>query len=188
MEQEFLEDIVVRVERTGIPYAITGSIASNFWGIPRTTHDVDVVVVLSAHDVERMVSAFADRYYVSEAGVRDAVRQRSMFNVIDLSKGLKADFWITTEEPFDQSLLSRRQRLQILPGREAYIGSPEDVLLHKLVWNGITPSERQLADAAGIAAVQAGKLDLAYLRSWAAQQSTAQVLEEVLQGKYLKRT
>ena len=62
------------------------------------------------------------------------------------------------------------------------------MLLHKLVWNKITPSERQLADAAGIAAVQAGSLDLDYMRNWAAQQSTGDVLEEVLQGKYLKQT
>jgi hypothetical protein len=71
---------------------------------------------------------------------------------------------------------------------KAWLGSPEDVLLHKLDWNRITPSERQLADAAGIAAVQAGQLDLDYLRQWAALQSTAEVLEEVLQDKYLKQT
>jgi hypothetical protein len=75
-----------------------------------------------------------------------------------------------------------------VPGREAYVGSAEDVLLHKLVWHTITPSERQLADAAGIAAVQAGKLDLVYLREWAARQGTGDLLEAVLQGKYLKTT
>jgi hypothetical protein len=68
------------------------------------------------------------------------------------------------------------------------VGSPEDVLLHKLVWNKITPSERQLADAAGIAAVQVGNLDLEYLRTWAARQSTLETLEAVLQGKSLKGT
>ena len=66
--------------------------------------------------------------------------------------------------------------------------SRQAVLLHKLVWHTITPSERQLADAAGIAAVQAGKLDLAYLREWSARQSTSALLEDVLQGKYLKQT
>ena len=50
MEQEFLQDMVSRVEQAGVRYAITGSIASNLWGTPRTTHDVDFVVVLSAGD------------------------------------------------------------------------------------------------------------------------------------------
>jgi hypothetical protein len=62
------------------------------------------------------------------------------------------------------------------------------VLLHKLVWNQISPSERQLQDAAGIAAVQSGNLDLAYLRLWAASQGTAAVLEDILQGKHLKQS
>ena len=188
MEQEFLSDLVARLEGTGVTYAITGSVASSLWGVPRTTHDVDVVVVLSEAEVGRMVAAFADRYYVSEPAVRDAVTRASMFNVIDFGTGLKADLWVTKGDPFNESMLGRRRRVEIVPGREAYVGSPEDVLLHKLVWNQITPSQRQLADAAGIVAVQEGKLDLAYMKAWAARQSTSDVLEEVLQGKHLKQT
>jgi hypothetical protein len=188
LEQEFLKDVVARLEGAGVTYAITGSIASNLWGIPRTTHDVDVVVVLSPADVGRMLAAFPDPYYVSEPAVRDAVARNGMFNVIDPATSLKADLWVTKGEPFNESMLSRRCRLEIVPGQEAYVGSPEDVLLHKLVWHTITPSERQLADAAGIAAVQAGKLDLAYLKEWAARQGTTDLLEAVLQGKYLKAT
>jgi hypothetical protein len=188
LEQEFLRDVLARLERTGVFYAVTGSVAGSLWGPPRTTHDVDVVVVLSAIDIPRFVAAFADSYYVSVDAVADAITHRSMFNVIDFNKGLKADFWVTQNDPFNQSVLNRRRRLEIVPGQEAYISSPEDVLLHKLVWNKITPSERQLADAAGIAQVQAGQLDLDYLRSWAARQSTSDILEAVLQGKYIKQT
>ena len=188
MEQEFLRDIVCRLEGLGVPYAITGSVASNVWGTPRTTHDVDVVIVLASADVARTTAAYADRYYVSEPAVADAVARRSMFNVIDFDTSLKADLWVMKEDPFNQSMLSRCRRVEIVPGQQANVGSPEDVLLHKLVWNKITPSERQLADAAGIASVQAGSLDLDYMRAWAARQGTSEVLEEVLQGKYLKRT
>lgn len=188
MEQEFLKDVVARLEGAGVTYAITGSIASNLWGIPRTTHDVDVVVVLSPPDVPRVVAAFADRYYVSAEAAGEAVARGSMFNVIDFNTSLKADLWVTKGDPFNQSMLSRRRRLEIVPGQEAYVGSAEDVLLHKLVWHTITPSERQLADAAGVAAVQAGKLDLVYLREWAARQGTGDLLEAAIQGKYLKAT
>jgi hypothetical protein len=188
LEQEFLKDVIARLETTGVTYALTGSIASNFWGIPRTTHDVDVVVVLDTAAVPAVVAAFADRYYVSEPAVRDAVAQHSMFNVIDFTKSLKADLWVTGNQPFNQSMLARRCRVEIVPGQEAHVGSAEDVLLHKLVWHTITPSERQLGDAAGIAAVQAGRLDLDYMRTWADRQGTRELLEDVLQGKYLKPT
>jgi hypothetical protein len=188
LQQEFVKDILARLERAGVVYAVTGSIASNLWGTPRTTHDVDIVVVLTAADVERMVAAFGDAYYLSEAAVREAVLQGPMFNVIDSASGLKADFWVAKGDPFNQSMLSRRRRLEIVPGQQAFVGTPEDVLLHKLVWNQITPSDRQLSDAAGIATVQAGSLDLEYMRKWAAKQGTSRELEEILAGKYLKET
>lgn len=188
MQQEFVRDIVTRLERSGVTYAITGAMASNLWGTPRTTHDVDVVVVLSLSEASQLIAAFADKYYLSEPAVHDAVRTVSMFNIIDATAGLKADLWVTRGDPFNQSMLARRCRLDIVPGQPAWVGTAEDVLLHKLVWHSITPSERQLGDAAGIAVVQGGLLDLTYLRDWASRQGTAQLLEEVLQGKYLKQT
>lgn len=169
-------------------YAITGSIASNYWGIPRFTHDLDILVVLDAAQARRITAAFPDPFYASAEAAVEAVRARSMFNVIDTTSNLKADFWVSKGDAFSESMLQRRQRVPVVTGLEAYLGSPEDVLLHKLVWHTITPSQRQLADAAGVAVVQAGKLDLTYLREWAGRQSTADLLEDVLQGKYLKDT
>ena len=32
-----------RLNRIGVSYYLTGSMASNYWGIPRTTHDLDFV-------------------------------------------------------------------------------------------------------------------------------------------------
>lgn len=189
MEQAFLKDVLRRLEGTGLPYAVTGSIASSIWGIPRTTHDVDIVIVLSLADTDRVVAAFADDYYVSEAAVRQAIATAPpMFNVLDTSSGLKADFWLAKDDPFNQSMLRRRKRLELIPGQECCVGTAEDVLLHKLVWHMLTPSERQLADAAGIVSVQAGHLDVPYMRHWATLQSTTALLDEVLSGKHLKTT
>lgn len=188
MQQEFLRKIIAGLEAAGVTYAITGSIASNFWGIPRTTHDVDVVLVLAPQQARQFLGSFPEDLYRNEEAVEAAVATAGMFNVIDTAVGLKLDCWVSGNDPFSQSIFKRRRRHEMMPACEAYLASPEDVLLHKLVWNKITPSERQLADAAGIAAVQAGNLDLAYLRNWAAQQTTSAVLEEVLQGKYLKQT
>ncbi len=59
----------------------------------------------------------------------------------------------------------------------------EQELLHKLYWNRITPSDRQLGDVAGVVSVQRGKLDEAYLRRWAAELSVAAELDAALSGK-----
>ena len=41
-ERELLVDCLRRLNRSGITYYLTGSMASNYWGIPRTTHDLDL--------------------------------------------------------------------------------------------------------------------------------------------------
>lgn len=188
MQKEFLEKLVPLLEQHGISYAITGSIASNYWGIPRFTHDLDILVVLNPDQAQQIASAFDDPYYVSVEAARDAARTRSMFNILASTSNFKADLWVAKDDAFSRSMLQRRRRVEVATGLHGYLGSPEDVLLHKLVWHTITPSERQLADAAGIVTVQAGNLDLDYMRTWAAQQGTTQLLEDALAGKYLKRT
>ena len=78
-------------------------------------------------------------------------------------------------------MLRRRVRVTLF-GEPAWISTAEDVVLHKLVWDRISPSERQLADAAGIVAVQANALDKDYLRSWAKELEVTGDLKRLLSG------
>ena len=43
-ERELLVDCLRRLNRTSVTYYLTGSMASNYWGIPRTTHDLDFAI------------------------------------------------------------------------------------------------------------------------------------------------
>lgn len=67
--------------------------------------------------------------------------------------------------PFDRTMFGRRLSVTIR-GTPASIATPEDVIVHKLYWDSITPSARQLEDAAGVFAVQGARLDLAYIEQW----------------------
>jgi hypothetical protein len=66
--------------------------------------------------------------------------------------------------------------------RPVWLATAEDVVLHKLYWNRITPSDRQLGDVAGVMEVQRGKLDEDYLRHWAGQLGVAPELAAALSG------
>ena len=77
-----------------------------------------------------------------------------------------------------------RRRAQVtLFGEPAWISTAEDVILHKLVWNRMSPSDRQLGDAAGIVSVQADALDKNYLRQWAQELKLTGELERLLSGE-----
>jgi hypothetical protein len=61
---ELLTAFVAPLEKSGIPYFITGSVASIFYGEPRLTHDIDIVIHLSKIDLSRFSSFFPlEQYY-----------------------------------------------------------------------------------------------------------------------------
>ena len=181
-EQELLVDCLRRLNRAGVTYYLTGSMASNYWGVPRTTHDLDFVVQLPAAAVPRIVQEFSGDFYLDEAAVRAAFQPPHQFNAIDTRSALKVDFWLPKPEPFDREILRRRIHVSLF-GEPAWICTAEDVILHKLVWNRLSPSERQLGDAAGVVAVQADALDRNYLRQWARELKLANELEHLLSGE-----
>lgn len=181
-ERELLIDCLRRLNRTGLTYLLTGSMASNFWGIPRTTHDLDFVIQLPPSAVPKLVEAFSGDFFLDEAAVRAAYQPPHQFNAIDRRSTLKVDFWLLKPVPFEREMFARRKQVKLF-GEPAWVGTAEDVLLHKLYWNQITPSERQLGDAAGIVAVQKGALDETYMRHWAKELGVTQKLEDVLGGK-----
>ena len=53
-------------------------------------------------------------------------------------------------------------------------------MLHKLYWDSLTSSERQISDAAGVVAVQSDSLDRAYLQKWAGQLGVSEKLNKLL--------
>jgi hypothetical protein len=181
-EQELLLDCVRRLNREGVAYMLTGSMASNAWGIPRTTHDLDFVIQLPPSAIAAFVKAFAHPdYYLDEASVRAAYQPPYQFNLIHIPSALKADFWLLRPAPFDREMFGRRIA-DTWFGEKLWLATAEDVILHKLHWNRITPSERQLGDVAGVIQVQRGKLDLKYLKSWATELGVSAELEAALSG------
>lgn len=180
-ERELLVDCLRRLNSAQFTYYLTGSMAGNYWGIPRSTHDLDFVIQLPPSAIAKIVAAFSPDFYIDEAAARAAYHPPHQFNAIDTRSALKVDFWLPGPTAFDQEMLRRRVKAALF-GEPAWITTAEDCLLHKLIWNQMTPSDRQLGDAAGIMAVQGGKLDRTYLRKWADETGVAPALDRLLSG------
>ena len=176
-------DCVRRLNASGVAYMLTGSMASNAWGIPRTTHDLDFVLQLPPSQIPALVAAFTDHdYHIDEMAIRAAYKPPHQFNVIHVPSALKADFWLLRTVPFEREMFARRIR-DAWFGETIWLTTAEDIILHKLYWNRITPSERQLSDVAGVVHVQHGNLDVGYLRRWASEIGVSGELEDALSGK-----
>jgi hypothetical protein len=164
-----LREIVALFEQAAIPYMVVGSFASMVHGHPRTTYDLDIVIDPTMSSLNKLLSLIdTDRFYVDPDVARDALRQRSMFNVIDMKSAFKIDLVIRKEREFSIEEFRRRTPRQIVD-LDVPTATAEDTIIAKLEWSKVGGSERQLTDVAGIVQVRRADLDLAYIERWVSE-------------------
>lgn len=158
------------LERLGVPYLITGSMASTAYGEPRLTNDIDVVVALKPSQVADFCAAFPEpEYFCSAAAVSQAVQRRFQFNILHPTSGLKIDVFVATDSPFDRSRLARGVRLPAGPDFDATFSAPEDVIIKKLQYHREGGSEKHLRDIVGILKIRGEQIDRGYIADWIAR-------------------
>lgn len=164
-----LRRLSATLDKADVPYMLTGSLASTLYGEPRSTQDIDLVVVLNSSTLPALLAAFPeDLYYVSEDAARDALRRQTQFNVIDLETGWKVDFILRKRRPFSLTEFERRVPREVL-GVRLHVCTVEDSILSKLEWAQRSGgSERQLRDVQAMLALRRDELDVVYLANWAA--------------------
>lgn len=172
-----LKLVVNKLDRLKIPYMLTGGLAVSFWGLPRTTHDIDIVIEVSKEDKEKIVNIFKKDFYISEEAVKQAIERRFTFNIVHYKSGVKVDFWLTKKDHHKIFEFQRKLKKKIF-GKEIYIISPEDLILEKLLWYKESQSTRHLEDIEGI--LKISKVDLNYIKNWAEQQSTIATLNGLM--------
>ena len=163
-----LRTIAGKLEAAGIPFMVVGSFASTVHGEPRTTMDVDIVIDPTAATLAQLLASLdPEEFYVDADTARDALRRRSMFNVIEMATAWKVDLMIRKDRPFSVEELSRRVTSRVIDVAVP-TATAEDTIIAKLEWASASSSERQLLDVAGILRVQAGSVDMEYIERWVA--------------------
>ena len=155
-----------------IQYVVGGSMASSVYGIPRATQDVDLMANVKLEHVELLTAALEPEFYVASELIVDAIRQQTSFNVVHLQTMFKADVFVAADNEWSREEMSRARTEVVLPEEALAIrfSSPEDTILHKLLWYEIGghESDKQWNDVLGILRIQSNSLDFTYLERWAA--------------------
>lgn len=161
---EFLRKVTFALDSAGVPYMLTGSLASSMYGIPRATNDIDIVVAPTREQLLSAVQFFKRMGLYVEERAFTALNNRSQFNVIDFTKGWKVDLIIQKDREFSTVEFERRETHEV-EGMRLTIATPEDVILAKMEWFTIGESNQQLADAAGVLRMQSGALNIEYIET-----------------------
>lgn len=162
----FVRKVRALLDSAGIPYMLTGSVASSFYGVPRSTHDVDFVIAPTRDQLLAFV-VLCKRHglYATDEEATAALVAQTQFNIIDFANGLKADLIIRKARDFSVVEFERRSEVD-LPELSLVMATAEDVLIAKLEWAKIGESVLQLDDAAGMIQMQGNALDLLYVERW----------------------
>ncbi|MHC4574108.1 MAG: hypothetical protein ACYS76_08245 [Planctomycetota bacterium] len=172
------------LDKLGIVYAISGSMASSAYGTVRFTQDADIAVQPLGAVAEELYRELNRDFYISEEAMREALSSCASFNIIDLQTAFKVDIFIQGPDEFAREVFARSRRLKISESvdKSFCFVSPEDVILLKLRWfkEGGGLSDQQWSDVLGVLGVQGRALDLEYLKVWAKKLDLADLLDRAI--------
>ncbi len=163
---EIVPRITASLVRAGIAYMISGSFASAYYGAPRSTQDIDIVIEATSEQLRTFIRSLpTEHYYADLESALHAHKAASMFNVIDLSGGWKIDLIVRKTRSFSVEEFRRRERVD-LEGIPLFVVSAEDIIIAKLEWSKASHSQRQIEDVTAILRARREILDFAYIETW----------------------
>lgn len=155
-----LEKALFRIARIlkarKIPYMVIGGVANLFWGIPRTTLDIDVTIKVQEESYLSLIERVKHDFKLRVDDPLSFIRRTSVLPIEDRN-GIRLDL-IFARLPYEFKAIRRSKRVRV-HGEWIQVCSPEDLIIHKI----ISERPRDREDVQGIISLLRGKLDRRYL-------------------------
>ncbi len=131
--QETMERIIAILGEVGLSFHFTGGVAASFYGDPRFTQALDLVIqpTVDQPETRALLNRLSSGYSIHEQAMMDAIKGRALFQAIDEVSLVKIDFHVGEKIPGE---LGRSRYREVVPGVVAPLVSKEDAILSKLLW------------------------------------------------------
>jgi hypothetical protein len=168
----FARLVIDALEAAEVEYLLGGALATAAWGEPRSTQDVDLVINLSPEQIVRLSQELAARGILLPPDLMLdqllEVRGDIALVAYHSETGLKAElFPLRPGDALRASALARRTRVELEPPLgEIYVHAPEDLILYKLSYFGISRQTKHVRDIGSMLMEQGSSLDYVYINHW----------------------
>jgi len=170
-----IQDLTDRLDQAQISFFFTGGVASIYYGEPRTTQDIDVVLQIPDEtSATKLLHALDDGYYIDPDSIQEAIRTKSLGQALHKTQFAKIDLHFGELVPGE---FSRVRRIELYSGVTAPLLSREDALLSKLMWIKLG-SHRSRRDVVGMLRNPATRDD-AFIQQQAEALGVADLLHEL---------
>jgi hypothetical protein len=163
-DPDLIAIFVAPLEVAGVPYLVSGSVATAIYGEPRNTLDIDLAVFPTPSQIATFPLLYPEMdFYLPPVDIillECRRTSRGHFNIIHHATGLKADIYPSQNHPYLQWAMAHRQRVAT-PAAEISLAPPEYVILHKLEFYREGGHQKHLRDIAGV--INQSSLDLTFL-------------------------
>ena len=157
---EILKLVCTFLNEEKVEYVVVGGLAVLFYGIPRTTMDIDILIAMDMAETKRFAEFMNENdFFADDEDIKTAFAEKSHATIEDKTSMIRLDIKGIYGDN-DRITLKRRRKVS-LADFVFYVASPEDLIANKLLFG----SEQDVKDAEGIYARQFDNLDKAYLEA-----------------------
>src|ERR1019366_5285747 len=158
------------LEKLRIPYYMQGTIANSFYGMQRTTFNVDVVADFYLEQIGDLQEQLKPFYAIDVQVMRDATCLRTYFEIVHIESLIMVKVLLSQTFDFERQIYQRVQQHKLSEEcQPVCVASPEDIILTQLRQYRIEGerADDQWNEILGVLKVQGTGLDFAYLEQWA---------------------
>lgn len=162
-----------------IAHLIVGSLSVNYYGEPRSTKDVDLVIDASPAELSPFLRAAARDFETDPQYLFETITGTTRLVLTHRATRFKVELFLLMDDPFAQIRFSRRTPIDYY-GVPTFVASKEDVVVQKLRWlvRGKRPKDRE--DVKMVLAVMGSRLDMQYIRTWTDRHGSTGLLDDLL--------
>lgn len=170
--------VIEALESTGVAYMLVGSLATNFYGVPRATEDADFVVELGRVPLSEVMTRLGPDFRLDRQGSFETITMTRRHLVRVASCSFTIELFYLSDDEHDQERFRRRRQVTLF-GRPISLPTAEDMIVTKLRWAITRAGSKDRDDARDVIAIQRDRLDWVYVQSWADRHGTRALLDEI---------